>query len=176
LELLYRLRQFWIALKSAPTAGDLAAIEDHLTPDLMALFLRMQPGEQVHSLSIYHQLQSQGETNRDLLVAALLHDVGKSRYPLRVWERVIVVIARRYFPEKVPKWGEGEPMGWRRAFVVAQQHPDWGADMAQEAGTSRVCVDLIRHHQDRLSKNRQPKSDTIEGELLLRLQVLDNNN
>ena len=36
--------------------------------------------------------REQGEENPDLLTAALLHDSGKTRTPLRIWERVVVVI------------------------------------------------------------------------------------
>jgi hypothetical protein len=75
--LAYRGRQFWLALRARPAAQDLEQARLILRRDLFALFTTMQPGEQVHSLHVLRQLLSQGEEHPDLLVAALLHDVGK---------------------------------------------------------------------------------------------------
>lgn len=176
MRILYRLEQFRNALKSAPSGEEIESIREQLPPDLLALFMRMHPSEQAHSLRIYHQLQRDGETNRDLLIAALLHDVGKSRYPLLVWERILIVLAEQVIPEKVTQWGEGDSSGWRRPFVVAKKHPEWGAEMVEQAGASKLCVEIIRHHQDHLPVNLQSKHGLAEQELLLRLQILDNHN
>jgi len=135
----------------------------------MSLFNRMHDSEQAHSLRVYNQLLAQGEKDTDLLVAALLHDVGKSRHPLRLYERVVVVLAKALFPEQVKQWGQGDPGGWQRPFVIAEQHPAWGAEMAAQAGASPKAVALIYRHQEKLSG----KADTHEDQLLLRLQLLD---
>jgi putative nucleotidyltransferase with HDIG domain len=169
--LLYRTRQFWFALTAIPAEDDLVHAGQALSPELMALFRRMQPGEQAHSLAIFRQLREDGEIDRDLWVAALLHDVGKSCHPLRLWERVLIVVANRLLPELARRWGQGEPVGWRRAFVVACKHPEWGAQMAAAADASPQAVELIRRHQDNIALN------TAAGEfvqLLYRLQSLDN--
>lgn len=170
----YRARQFWYSLTAAPRPDELRLVEQVLTQEQMALFRRQAPGEQAHSLWIYHELQAQGESDPDLLVAALLHDVGKSRYPLSVWERVLIVLAKALAPEKVHAWGRGAPQGWKRPFAVAEQHPAWGASLAQEAGCSALTVSLIRRHQE---PGRLPGShssaDPLEERLLRRLQEFD---
>ena len=109
------------------------------------------------------------------MVAALLHDVGKTRYPLRLWERVLIVLGRRMFPEKVKEWGSGDPEGWKRAFVIAQQHPDWGADLVEEAGGSPLTVAIIRRHQQELvGKNLSvEKTGDLEEQLISKLQRID---
>jgi hypothetical protein len=112
----------------------------------------MQPGEQAHSIQVMRAVShtfngSSGDHPKDLLVAALLHDVGKIRYPLRIWERIFIVLVRALAPEKAREWGEGEPAGWRRAFVIAERHPEWGAQMAAAAGVSPLTEALIRRHQ-----------------------------
>jgi len=129
----------------------------------------MQPGEQVHSLKVFHRLSKRKETSPDLLAAALLHDVGKSQHPLRLWERVLVVAGQAVFPNLVKYWGKGEPHGWRRAFVVAAKHPAWGSDLAFAAGASPLVVSLIRLHRDEIS----PAVDH-ENRLLISLQRADN--
>jgi hypothetical protein len=164
----YRIGQFWNAFAARPSTGQLERAHSLLGDPLMTLFQGMQPGEQAHSLQIFDSLIAQDETDPDLLAAALLHDLGKSRIHLNPFERALVVIGNHLLPSKAAAWGQAEPHGWKRAFVVAAQHPAWGADMAQKAGASPVTVRLIRQHQDRLPPAMQKRDP-----LLYRLQLLD---
>jgi hypothetical protein len=177
LRVLYRVRQFWHALTGVPAQEDLDQARQVLSPSLMALFLNLQPSEQAHSLGIYRQLLQQEEADQDLLVAALLHDVGKIRYPLRLWERVAIVLGKAWFPERVKAWGQAAPCGWKRPFVVAERHPAWGAELAAQAGASPMVVSLIQRHQDVPgpgSVTHSEESALIEDRLLICLQSLDN--
>ena len=174
MRLRYRAGQFWKALRAQPTTGQLRRAEDLLGARLMALFSQMQPGEQAHSLEIYEQLLAQGETSPDLLAAALLHDVGKIRYPLQVWERSEIVIAKKLLPKRARQWGTGLPSGWKRPFVVAERHPEWGAEMAAQAGASGLTVQLIRRHQEKIYPAPiKPGEANLADTLLYRLQLLD---
>ncbi len=168
---IYRARQFWKTLRPAPRSKQLERAKDHLTPELMNLFLKQHPSEQAHSLHIFNKLCEFDEKSPDLLAAALLHDVGKSRIPMAAWERVVVVVGQKLFPALAQRWGQSEPIGMRRAFVVAKRHPEWGAEMAREAGASRLCVRLIRYHQEPLKAD--PGADPLEYSLLLRLHQAD---
>ncbi len=170
----YRVGQFWNALHARPQSGQLEQVRQILNPALMSLFLSMQPSEQAHSLNIYQQLIAQDENNPDLLIAALLHDVGKIRYPLHILERVLIVIGKSLFPAQVHKWGQALPAGWKRPFIVSEQHAAWGAEMAAKAGASDLTVELIRRHQDKTQPHSFPENSPFPGEVLLfRLQTLD---
>jgi hypothetical protein len=147
----YRTQQFWKALHASPTCEQLEQIEAVLSPKLLSLFCAMQPDEQAHSYSVFNSLVEKGDHHPDLLVAALLHDAGKSLHRLRLWERVLVVIGQTLFPKQSKIWGvpggRSWERSWRRAFVIAEQHPLWGAQMAEQAGASPLVVRLIRWHQ-----------------------------
>ena len=175
--LVYRGRQFWLALRARPAAQDLEQARIILGPDLFPLFTTMQPGEQVHSLQVLHRLQSQGEEHPDLLAAALLHDVGKSRRKLRLWERAWIVLARAFLAPQAHQWGcvDANDLAclpfWQQPLVVAEQHPAWGAEMVAAAGSPFLAVALIRRHAD---KSARRQSD-LEGQLLARLQFVDDN-
>jgi len=168
----YRIRQFREALNPRLSAEELKQAQDFLDPALMALFLGQQRSEQAHSLRLLNQLLEGGETHSDLLVAALLHDVGKSRHPLHLWERVLIVLGKKFAPNLSASWGRAEPHGWRRPFVIAAHHPQWGAEMATEAGASPLTVELIRRHQSLLPA----QADSLKESLLHRLQSVDNQN
>lgn len=171
----YRTRQFWKALLASPTTHELKQVEAALSPKLMSLFTAMQPDEQAHSYSVFKALLENGAHHPDLLVAALLHDVGKSRHKLHLGERVLIVVGKKFFPQQSKKWGipvPGWKRSWQRAFVIAQQHPIWGAQMAEEAGASPLVVQLIRWHQE--EPNQFPyRFSALETNLMEKLQQLD---
>jgi HD domain len=140
----YRMRQFWETVRAKePTEVQLEWAREVLTPRQMGLFQIMHPSEKIHALAVLKRLQKRGEKDHDLLVAALLHDVGKIRYPMSVWDRVIVVLGQAFFPGRTKVWGHSKARGWRRPFVVAEQHAYWGARMAAESGVSSLTVNLI---------------------------------
>jgi hypothetical protein len=138
----------------------------------MALFNRMEPFEQAHSLKVVRSLLEQGENDADLLCAGLLHDVGKVCRPLRLWERTWIVGWQALFPARSYKWGaapqkvDAAPF-WRRPFVVAEQHAEWGAALALQAGVSPRAAALIGRHHARLD------GPDAEGRLLWILQSVD---
>lgn len=176
MRILYRLRQFWriVFVKSDPY--ELEQVQEILNPEQKALFIQLQPGEKHHAMTMFHRLIEQGEKQPDLLVAALLHDVGKLRYRLNPLERAMVVMVHAIMPGQARQWGslppnawEGLP-GWRKAFIVAEQHAVWGADMARQAEVSSLTETLIReHHHPNLHK-----TGDVENALLYKLWVVDN--
>jgi hypothetical protein len=171
---IYRARQFWLAWRAQSlTDEELAPARSILTAEQMQLFSRMQPSEQIHALRVLQSVQGQGENDPDLQIAALLHDVGKSRAPLRIWERVLIVVGRGLFPDRAKRWGCGQLRGWVRPFVIAEQHPVWGGEMASEVGASPLSVSLIRRHQSPVES--EPISP-LEDRLLKILQHADHQN
>jgi hypothetical protein len=149
----YRTRQFWSALAGPRIRVGTGTLLPYLSSLQIALFRQMQTSEQAHSYQVLERLKTSGQTNPDLLAAALLHDVGKFYYPPSLLERVIVVMGNHFFRQSAKHWSEGTPAGLHRPFVVAAHHPDWGADLARQAGASPRTVDLIRRHHDLLSNN-----------------------
>jgi HD domain len=144
----YRLRQALWSLAGAPAADDRVLAEGLLAPQLRSLFFRLSPPEQSHAVRVLQRLQQDGCRQPELLTAALLHDVGKTLYPLNLWERAAIILGHALVPGWAARAGEGQPHGWRRAFVVARHHPAWGATLAAEAGADSTVCALIRHHQD----------------------------
>jgi putative nucleotidyltransferase with HDIG domain len=147
---LHRAWQFLQALTARPlTVAEQAEVAAILSPAQQLLFRPMPSGDQRHSLQVMRTLIAMEMTAPDLLVAALLHDVGKSRHRLYLWERVLVVVIGAFGPSAASRWGNAPSHGWRRPFVIHQQHPRWGAEMALAAGCSPLTAELIRAHHDR---------------------------
>ncbi len=132
----YRIWQFGQSLKRSPGEIEWNWVENILSPEEQIMFRQLPVPDQNHSLRVLDSLIAGHEEDPDLLKAALLHDLGKIKQPLRRWERVFAVLVRGIFPDNHHKWGTGDPSGIKRPLVVINQHPQWGADLAEEAGSS----------------------------------------
>jgi putative nucleotidyltransferase with HDIG domain len=177
--ILYRLGQFWQALADKPNEEDLKQARAFLSPAQMRLFVGLQPGEQAHCLKVFNQLRLQqefGSQQGDFLTAALLHDIGKCCCPMYLWERVWIVLGKALFPQQIVRWGSANYSNlldvpfWQRPFIVAVQHPKWGAEMAAEAGASPLTVSIIRRHQDKVPIKGV---SLLEERLIQKLQAAD---
>jgi hypothetical protein len=168
----YRVRQFLWYLRRAPLSpAEQAEVRRVLPPALAERFARLAPGEQAHALRVLRAVAAGAHpyaARPELLQAALLHDVGQTVAPLNVFERAWAVLARRWLPAWAERWGRGPARGWRRAFVAAARHPEWGADLAAQAGAAPLVAALIRRHQAPLAAPR-----TTEDEMLAVLQAAD---
>ncbi len=176
--MLYRLRQFWLTIFVRADPVEIERVKFILNARQMELFSQLQPAEKAHAVELVRKLKEQGENQPDLLVAALLHDIGKLRYILNPVERSMIVLAQAVSPGLARRWGRQPSQNyntlprWRKAFVLAEHHPAWGAEMARNAGVSSLAQTLIREHHHPSSGNL---NDT-ENDLLRKLWIVDNNN
>jgi HD domain len=157
----YRVRQFASALLARVTPDNLREADEILSPDAQKLFRRMSISDQRHSLNVMQTLRRQGYTERDVLAAALLHDVGKSAAWVLPWHRAIIVLTKHFAPDVLAWLTRGEPHGWRRPFVVHRQHTEIGAEWAAQAGCSELTVSLIRRHQEPLRRVPQCEQEWL---------------
>ena len=131
------------------------------------LFLRMSRPERQHHLRVLQALQ---QDHPALTKAALLHDVGKTRFRFSLPERILVVLVKAFLPAAFKKWSAAAPQGWKRPFVISEHHPQWSAELAAEAGCDDLTLELIRRHQEPVPQPPQIEAD----ELLMALQKADN--
>ena len=152
--------------------AEMAVVTAVLTPNELALFQRFSLSDQQHSYRVLGTLQAAGYTQSALLTAALLHDIGKTRYDLTIWERSLAVLLAMIWPQHVEHWGQEEGGRWRRPFLIKAQHPAWGADMVAAVAGDPLAVSLIRRHQDVVGET----ADNEEDQLLRLLQWADDQN
>jgi hypothetical protein len=134
---LYRTSQVWHALLPRIRPSDYAFVRGLLNDSLAALFFEMERRDQRHAIAVARRLVAAGETDRDLLAAALLHDCGKGAVP--VWIRIVHVIA----PSLLRRFArEDGPAGQRAAFRLLH-HEAIGVAKARAAGASEVTLRLI---------------------------------
>ena len=150
---MYRVRQFFGALAARVDEYSEQELLRLLTPAQRDLFQQMAPNDQRHSIKVCVTLRQAGADDVDLLVAALLHDVGKTAGPIWLWQRTLIVLLERWAPGLLHWLARGSYSStpwWRRGFVINRLHPERGAQWATEAGCSPTTVALVRRHQEPL--------------------------
>lgn len=170
----YRTWQAWRALWAGPLSAQAwQEVKSVLNADQLALFAAQTAAGQQHGYRVMRTLTDAGHYEQDLLLAALMHDVGKNRIRYTWLDRVKVVLVRRLAPNLAERWAAGEAKGWTRAFVVNAGHPEWGAQDLAATGASELSVALVRRHQSPVGA---PSSDDEENRLLALLQWADDQN
>jgi len=146
----YRVYQFIHALFPHISSLDITWALDNLPPEAGPLFLKQSRSEQRHALDVARSLMNARKslTHPDfqyLLVAALLHDCGKSKVYNRLWHRVFIVLMQK-MPQFIWSRLEKSHTIFATPLVTASQHALWGGNLAQRAGLNPMICLLIREH------------------------------
>lgn len=169
-----RIRQGIRALLAFAHTVDDSLAEHYLTDREMMLFKQMARSEQVHSLNVLRSVLAQeAATPHDLAVVALLHDVGKSRRKMAVWQKTISVLVEKILPRINARLTQEDKLTfWNAPFIVRCWHPKWSAELLAEVESSETVIWLAGHHAD--SANQWQEHPYYP--LLLRLQQADDAN
>lgn len=179
-----RIRQFISAIYPRRLDPDeLAWINRHLAPAERAIFFQMALYDQKHAVAVSRRAERlarergvwDGRRIRIVVRAGLLHDIGKIRGDLGVWDRVAIVLsgnrpeaAKRWIEEGVADLLAGRlKSGIRRARYAEAVHPARGAAMARLMGVEEEVVSLIRRHQHDVGE----QGGDAESDLLLELLI-----
>ncbi len=100
------------------------------------LFAAMEARDRRHALEVFGRVEATGETDPDLLAAALLHDCGKGAVP--VWLRSLNVLG-----PAIVRACARDGSGWRAAAYRLVHHPQIGARLALAAGASPETAGYI---------------------------------
>ncbi len=97
---IYRLRQVHqqLGFVAPLSVEERAEVARWLPASAIPLFQTMTAADQQHALRVCRGLQAHGCTDKDLLAAALLHDVGKAQGRVPFWTRPVIVIGKRCAP------------------------------------------------------------------------------
>ena len=169
-----RIRQGIRALFAFAQDVDFDLAERYLNTKQMALFRALAPAEQLHSLNVLRDvLQQADQTPHDLAVAALLHDSGKCRVHLAVWQKTLSILVKKFMPRLDSALSvEPDLTFWRAPFIVRRHHPKWSGELLAEIGASDCAIWLATHHADAATDWQE---HPYYG-LLLRLQKADDAN
>ena len=153
----YRLQQVYqqLGFVTPLIHEDYAEVEQWLPASAIALFCQMSVADQRHSLRVCRGLQARGCVERDMLAAALLHDVGKAQGRVPFWTRPVIVIGKVVAPALLTKLAV-EPQycdmhklpRWRRELGYPGGMLKWGPSWQRQQGYRNelfsIFVPIIR--------------------------------
>jgi len=134
---LRRVRQAWWYLWAPLRDEDVRWASSLLDVRLGALFAGMARPDRSHALRVARRVQAAGG-DRDLVRAALLHDVGKPAGYGLFWRTVCVLLPPA--PVEQPAGPVGT-LAWARH--VYAHHEQSGRDMLVAAGADEVLLDRV---------------------------------
>ncbi|HEY7527209.1 MAG TPA: hypothetical protein VIA82_10315 [Candidatus Limnocylindria bacterium] len=140
---MHRVEQFVGHLRARVSADETSRARRILPDAAWPLFDHMPVADRRHALDVVCRLTDAGHDDRDLLVAALLHDCAKGQR-LRLWHRVAGVLLEALMPRALARLATAEPSSWRYPFHLYLHHADLSADAAAAAGCSPRAVAFIR--------------------------------
>lgn len=152
----YRFLQFYHGLFPKISSEDQQLVQSFLSGPSLYLFQKQSLADQRHALDVAvdllkNQAYLSFPEKRTLIQAALLHDCGKTRYPLKLWQRVYIVLCNK-LPLTTQEFlrNLNNCRSLSLPLILAQQHPKWGALLASQAGLTEYVIELIRthHHPD----------------------------
>ena len=140
---MHRVAQFVSHVRARVEPEEAALARRILSGATIRLFDTMPVADRRHALDVVRRLIDGGHDDRDLLTAALLHDVAKG-HRMRLWHRVAGVLLAALAPGLLPRLAEPDPASWRHPFHLFLHHGSLSADLAERDGASARAVAFMR--------------------------------
>ena len=141
------MQQFAAHVRARVAPDEESIARTVLTPAAWSLFASMPVADRRHALDVVERLAAAGETDSDVLAAALLHDAAKGRR-MRLWHRVAGVLLEAVAPRLLVRLASEDSGSWRHPFWLYLHHGPLSAALAERAGCTPRTGRLIRGAPD----------------------------
>jgi hypothetical protein len=143
---LHRVGQFWRHTSARVSEQESRAAELVLGPSLWPLFAQLPVNDQRHGLDVLETVRRlEGQPDRLLQQAALLHDSGKAGARFSIVERSLTVFLRAASPRLLKMLLQARP-GFARRHDVYVDHARVGAERLRAAGAPELAAVVAEHH------------------------------
>lgn len=162
-------RRFFTSLApGGPSAVNREWVASQLTDAELVLWSRMSGPDRRHSVTVARRVERSlgDEATREVVAAALMHDVGKSVAGLRTYGRVIATVSAAFAGHDMAlRWSQTR--GFVRRVGLYLRHPEMGGDLLAMADSHHLVVAWTREH------HLPPDHWSIPGHLAEALNAAD---
>lgn len=143
------VRRFFGSLRfGGPSDEDERWVSELLSPAELLLWQRMSDPDRRHGVGVARRVEhllAPDRADRAVLVAALLHDVGKTEAGLGTAGRVLATLCIALVERSVASsWSDYG--GWRGRVGRYARHPDRGAELLSDAGSHPLIAAWAAEH------------------------------
>lgn len=137
----YRVKQFFKAMTASVSSDEYTWVKGYLSDAELELFLRLKIYEQRHCIDVARILEELANKDSEMIRLGLLHDVGKSVYPLNPFEKSIMVVC-----DKISK-GSIKKLHGLKMVKCYYNHPLLGYTLLkQTGGYEEGFLEIIKLH------------------------------
>lgn len=146
-----RVKQFYINVTDLMKKEDYEYVEKILDNEEYNIFIKLLKSEQKHSVRIAKDIENIIENkliqdeeiinNKELLIkVALLHDIGKTRKKLNVFDKSIIVILNNLT--------DGKLKNIKRSKKVQcyYNHSEYSYEILKKMNEEEALLDIVRYH------------------------------
>lgn len=139
-----------LCLFSALSLQDLEYINKKLNKSIKNDFLQLSNYEKKHSVLVAQAVEREIKDDPDLVLAALLHDIGKVKHHINIIEKSILVILDYLTKGNLKKYNKN------KSINIFYNHGEIGYDILKNTGCNERILYLIKNHH-----NKSIKSDDL---------------
>lgn len=150
----YRVKQFYWSITSKIDEKGLEYVKNNLNAKEYKLFLRLSKQEQYHSMKVAKDVEQEclklKIESKELIMIALLHDIGKIYKKLNVFDKSIMVLADKITSGKIRN------IKHSKKTEVYFNHGIIGYELLKNSGINERALYLIKnHHNDRIKDDME---------------------
>lgn len=141
--MVYRIKQFVWAMAAKMNIEEKEFVNHYLSDKERKLFYRLRVYEQKHSVRVAYELKKRAAKNQEVeyIRLGLLHDIGKSIYPLNPIEKSIIVVLDYLTKGKIQK------MSHLKMVKCYYHHGIIGYNLLSESGDYHLLfLEAIKNH------------------------------
>lgn len=142
----YRVKQFMWGLESYFKKIDYSFIETYLNKDEIKMFNKLKKSDKYHCIRVCKdslKLLKDSNLNIDekkLGKAALLHDIGKSKYHLSLIEKSLIVLLDKASKGSLKKYNN------IKQIDIYYNHPKIGYEILKAHNYDKELLEVVRYH------------------------------
>ncbi len=148
--MVYRIKQFIWTIRARVTEDELNWVKTYLAKEEIEIFLKLSAGEQKHSIKVAKLMADEAvnylKDEIDLISyikIGLLHDIGKTVYPLNLIKKAIMVLLNKIGRQKFKNYTN---INMIRGYYT---HPSLGREILEKiGGYEEMFLETIENHHN----------------------------